>query len=118
MSLGMEGEEFAAGQLKRKGWKIIKRNAKIRTDEIDIVARTPEGVIVFVEVKTMKWYRPEGLRPEHQMTKKKLAKFRRAASLYAGHYKGMVNDGKGWRLDVIALTKIGNDFLINHYENV
>lgn len=117
MSLGAEGEEFACNELRRKKWKILERNVKIRFDEIDIIARAPDKTLVFVEVKTMKWYRPEGLRPEHQMTDAKLRKLRRAALIYAGQCR-LIDEEKGWRIDVMALTKIGNDFLVNHYENV
>lgn len=118
MSLGAEGEKFAADELEKMGWEIIDRNFKVCSDEIDVIARAPDKTLVFVEVKTMRWYRPEGLRPENQITREKLVKLRRAASLYAGHNRTMIDERMGWRIDVMALTKIGNDFLINHYENV
>lgn len=116
--LGSEGEDYAAQYLKNKGWKIIDRNFRIHADELDIVASEPDGTLVFVEVKTMHGYHPEGIGPEQQMTAKKMERFARAASLYAGRDRNAIDDENGWRLDVIALTKIGNDFIIKHYENV
>ena len=116
--LGKEGEDFACNYLRGKKWKIIGRNIKIHADEIDVIARTPDKTLVFVEVKTMRGYYPDGLRPENQMTNAKLIKLRRSASLYAGHNQKTISEEKGWRLDVMALTKIGNDFLVNHYENI
>src|SRR5688572_8197869 len=49
--LGSEGEGLAGAELERLGYRIIERNYRIRSGEIDIVAED-EGTIVFVEVKT------------------------------------------------------------------
>lgn len=53
---GAWGEGVAARYLKARGWRIMARNVRpCRSDrrcEIDIVARNPEGGVVFVEVKT------------------------------------------------------------------
>ena len=53
---GIWGEDTAARHLERRGWSIVGRRVRpCRNDrrcEIDIVAREPDGSIVFVEVKT------------------------------------------------------------------
>jgi len=50
ISLGSQGEELAAGHLRKLGYRILCRNYRCRQGEIDIVAE--EGaVLVFVEVK-------------------------------------------------------------------
>jgi putative endonuclease len=53
---GAWGEKAAAHYLRMRGWRIVARNVRpCRSDrrcEIDIIARTPDGGIVFVEVKT------------------------------------------------------------------
>jgi putative endonuclease len=49
-ALGNKGEEIAAKYLKKKGYKILKRNYAAPSGEIDIVARDG-GTVVFVEVK-------------------------------------------------------------------
>jgi putative endonuclease len=49
--LGAEGESLACGKLESLGYRIIERNYRIRSGEIDIVA-DDGGTIVFVEVKT------------------------------------------------------------------
>ncbi len=113
--LGKIGENFAEDYLKGKGYRIIERNFRQKLGELDVVAVASDKTLVFIEVKTMR----EGeLRPEDQMSFSKMKKFKRVASLYAGFRHDLVDDGKGWRMDVIALTKTGNSFLVNHYENV
>ena len=49
--LGIEGESLASSELERLGYRIIERNYRIRSGEIDIVA-DDAGTVVFVEVKT------------------------------------------------------------------
>ena len=49
--LGRLGEDIADAHLARRGYTLIDRNWRVRTAEIDIVARH-DGVTVFVEVKT------------------------------------------------------------------
>lgn len=48
--LGRKGEKLAAGYLKRRGYKILKRNYRTPFGEADIVAQDGETV-VFCEVK-------------------------------------------------------------------
>lgn len=50
--LGRLGEEYAARYLRTLGWVILERNWRVRFGEIDIIARTPSGCVVVVEVKT------------------------------------------------------------------
>ncbi|MGC9602887.1 MAG: YraN family protein [Minisyncoccia bacterium] len=113
--LGIEGEEFAAEFLKRKGYKILGRNKREKWGELDIVARAPDKTLVFVEVKTMM---PGTLKPEDQMSASKMKKFRRTAELYAGSHEDLIKDKRGWRLDLIALEKNDGGFTVRHYENV
>jgi len=47
---GDEAEEKACRYLKERGYRILARNWRTRTGEIDIIARE-EGTLVFVEVK-------------------------------------------------------------------
>jgi putative endonuclease len=48
---GNHGEDLAVEFLKKKGFKILERNFRIRGGEIDIVAQKA-GSLVFIEVKT------------------------------------------------------------------
>ena len=49
---GRIGEDIAAGYLCAKGYAVIERNYRREGAEVDIVCRSPEGCLVFVEVKT------------------------------------------------------------------
>jgi putative endonuclease len=48
---GTTGEDLAARYLEDHGFAVVNRNFRCRSGEIDIVARSPEGAFVFVEVK-------------------------------------------------------------------
>ena len=52
-SLGALGEDAASLYLVGQGWRVIERNWRsYRACELDIVAKDPQGTVVFVEVKT------------------------------------------------------------------
>ncbi len=48
---GDQGEALAARYLEERGCAVLERQWRRRFGELDIVARTPEGVLCFVEVK-------------------------------------------------------------------
>ncbi len=114
--LGKSGEEIASRYLTDKGFRVIERNVRRPWGELDIVAKSPDGLLTFVEVKTMRDY-PEGIQPEEQMTISKLRKFSRAAGLYAGDHPKLVSD-HGFRLDLIAIRETDGEYHIRHYRNV
>lgn len=119
--IGKRGEDIACEYLKKKKYKILERNAREKWGELDIVALAKDKTLVFVEVKTMRPFAPGGLQPEDQMTYAKRRKFERAASLYAGSHWKLINDEKGWRLDVVAIVLVGegrDSHDIRHYENI
>ncbi len=66
--LGRRGESLTCKLLKEKNYDILCRNYKVKSGEIDIVARDG-GVLVFVEVKTRRsttWGRPAANLKFHQ----------------------------------------------------
>lgn len=115
--LGRLGENLACEYLVKKGYKIIDRNFRQKWGELDIISKAPDRTLVFVEVKAMQ-ENPGGLRPEDQLTKAKLKKLKKTASLYAGHRQELIKDNKGWRIDLVALTISGENCDIKHYENI
>ncbi len=49
--LGRQGEDLTCKYLKKHRYKILKRNYTTPFGEADIVAKSPDGYICFVEVK-------------------------------------------------------------------
>lgn len=114
-TLGKLGEDLACKYLEKKGYKIIERNYWQPWGELDIVARSPERILVLVEVKIVKGS-PPLITGEDQFTRAKSKKFKRTASLYANGSKLLTD--KGWRIDLITITVDGDQFDLKHYENV
>lgn len=124
ITIGKIGEDLACEYLVERGYKILKRNYKEKWDEIDIICRAKDRTLVFVEVKTLADGSNEAdnrrLTPEDNMTAAKLRKLRRACDMFIGKHPDLVDDRKGWRIDLLALT-IGIDkciININKYENI
>jgi putative endonuclease len=49
--LGAKGEDLAIRYLKKRGYRIIERNYRIKLGEIDVIAEQGDD-LVFIEVKT------------------------------------------------------------------
>lgn len=96
-SKGTKGELLAVKFLKKKGYKILQRNYRCRTGEIDIVCYDHE-TIVFVEVKTRHsdTYGP----PELSVTEAKKRQIVRVASHYVANHK---IEGIDLRFDVVSI---------------
>lgn len=89
---GRWGEEYAASFLRRKGYRIIDRNFRIRGGEIDLIAIDPSTrsdfpltglgreTLVFVEVKTRT--SKEYGTPFEAISYHKIRTLHRAAQLY------------------------------------
>ncbi len=117
-TVGKMGEDFACGYLVEKGFRLIERNARAPWGELDIVAISPDKTLVFIEVKTVTEGNSLALGPEDEMSASKMRKFQTAAYLYANSHSHLIDEDRGWRLDVIAIVKKGDVFRVEHYENV
>mgnify|MGYP000085479978 CR=1 FL=1 len=100
-SIGDKGEELAVKFLKKKGYKIIKRNYRTPTGEIDIIAKDGDK-LVFVEVKT----RTDSLfgHPVEAVDYRKQRKIKTAAL----HYLATQKKEMPARFDIISI-RIGPD---------
>ncbi len=48
---GQKGEKLALRYLKKKGYRLLEKNYRHGHHEIDLIMESPEGAVVFVEVK-------------------------------------------------------------------
>src|SRR3989344_1898496 len=123
ISVGKIGEDLACAYLVGKKYKVLGRNYREKWDEIDVIARAPDETLVFVEVKTLGADPPggggAGLVPEDNMTPAKLKKLRRACEAFAGKRSELINEKKGWRIDLVAIVSgDSSKLVVRHYENI
>ncbi len=131
--LGTIGEDVVATYAeKKRGYKILGRNVRLHTGEIDIVAKE-KNTIIFIEVKaglipmslknssgrpTTRRFRgnSEELRPEQHVDSRKSQKLRTVCREYllANRYP----EATDWRIDVAAVV-VDEDghALIRYYPN-
>lgn len=102
-ALGAKGELLAVNFLKKKGYKILQRNYRWRTGEIDIVCYD-HGTIVFVEVKTRR--SDKYGQPEISVTEAKKRQIIKIASHYVAEKK---IEGVDLRFDVVSIFYSPNE---------
>ena len=112
LGLGRHGEDLAARHLAAKGYRIIERNWRCETGELDLVVQDGHE-LAFVEVRTRRgqWMGS----PEESITPAKQA---RLAALGEAYMQAHDRDC-GWRIDVVAIEmdSRGRLLRIDHYEN-
>lgn len=112
---GKCGEDCAVRYLKRRGYKIISRNYRIRHKELDIIAENKE-YIVFVEVKTHSGKRSDDGSfgsPAHAVDRKKRENTISCARSYLSSHPCQ----KQPRIDVIEIWLGGMFPKVNHIKN-
>lgn len=96
-ALGKLGEALAAGELERRGYRIVERNWRCPVGELDIVAEK-DGARVFVEVRARRGDRFGT--PEESITPIKRAKLLEVAQTYLDEH---AEQDREWRIDVVAV---------------
>ncbi|MBF0432888.1 MAG: YraN family protein [Fibrobacteria bacterium] len=109
---GAYGEKKAREYLLARGYYLREKNFRIPHGEIDIIMEDPDGVIVFVEVKSDRTG-SAGL-PESWVTPKKIRKIQKTAMVYCAT-NGLNNHDM--RFDVVSVIAINNDLNITHIKN-
>ena len=136
IKIGQIGEDLACEYLLDNKYRIIDRNYREKWGEIDIICKNNNGVLVFVEVKTLKVFHTNVKQtsnyftPEENLHSTKLKKVKRTAYLYANNHPELINDNNGWQIDLVAVeipnSNLENPDLqellrrcqIRHYENI
>jgi putative endonuclease len=100
--IGKKGEDIAEKYLRRDGYRIIEKNYKTPSGEIDIVA-LDKGTIVFVEVKTRRSddFGP----PELSVNSRKRHKIIKAAFYFLS--KKRIKDTP-CRFDIVSITEFAD----------
>ncbi len=106
-SVGARGEDVAASFLTRAGYVILDRNVRVPVGEADIVARSPEGVMVLVEVKS----RVVEVGKRQPKAEEQVGAFKRRKLLAIMEHLVRAN---GWervkkRIDVVAVEFVKGD---------
>ena len=105
-NLGSIGEKIARRYLENKGYRILDKNYSTsivsgpKTGEIDIICQK-EGVISFVEVKTLTQRVGDYFAPEDKVDFKKQRKIIMTAERWLSERK-IPLDGQ-WQIDVVAV---------------
>jgi putative endonuclease len=120
--IGRRGEDLACQYLVKNKYKILKRNYREKFDEIDIIARSMDGTLVFCEVKTFfgKSDAEHGLVPEDNLNKAKFKKISRACEMFVGKHQELANERMGWRIDcaIVVIDENWDSCVIRYYENI
>ena len=106
---GNLAEDKASKYLQKKGYKIIARNFACKLGEVDIIAKTKDDILVFIEVKqrTNKDSFGGGLSAVNQAKQRRITL---TSAMYIKKYKCLYS---ALRFDIIVLT----GETLEHYEN-
>ena len=96
--VGKWGEDCAFAFLESKGFKVLARNVRTPSGEIDLIALEHE-MLIFVEVKTRS-HNQAGY-PEEAVTEEKLEHMIDSAESWLEEHPEYQDN---WRLDVISIT--------------
>ncbi len=97
-NLGDSGERVAALFLEQRGYKIVERNYRTRSGEIDLVAEDADG-LAFVEVRTR---RGGGMNvPEESLTPRKRERLISMAQEFLSQREEFAE--RAWRIDFVAI---------------
>jgi putative endonuclease len=113
---GRAAESEAEAYLRRKGYRILQRNARSPVGELDLVAEQG-GVLVFIEVKARRTDAMGGA--VHAVDARKRAKLIRLASQYLAQHRRLqrLPEVRPCRFDVVLCTGGAGRDAIEHIEN-
>jgi putative endonuclease len=115
---GDRGERLAAAYLEARGYRVLERNYRFASAEVDLVCFQPAeayeagGELVFVEVKTRTGLRYG--RPEEAVSPEKQRHIVRAAEAYL-HERRL--EGSPCRFDVVSVLLTAGEPQIEHFKD-
>jgi putative endonuclease len=108
---GQRGEDIAASFLTQRGYRLVARNWRCATGEIDLIMEQDTS-LVFVEVRTRRGRKFGSA--EESVTPAKQARLVELAQSYLQEVDALA---RSWRIDVIAIQLGRGMPQINHIEN-
>ncbi len=115
--LGKRAEGLVAARLARLGWRIVARNVRTRSGEIDLIGLDGD-TLVFLEVKAGRIGSAAGPeRPAHAVGPRKQLRIRRLAREWLA--EGSAPSGvAGYRFDVVGVSFRGDRLAdVDHIRN-
>jgi len=109
-AIGKWGENEACRFLRKRGYKILKRNYRVMGGEIDLIA-SKDDTLVFVEVKAQDGIGP--ISPEMRVGTKKQQQIIKKAKYYLSKTRKTYAE---IRLDVISVHRTDSGPEIHHFE--
>jgi len=106
--IGADGEELAAQYLLQRGFQIIRRNYGVGRGEVDLVTRSPEGILVFVEVKQVNSLIYGN--PAWKISPKKRETIGKVAEQFLLEHNLL---GSPFRIDAITITPEKTEWFVN-----
>jgi putative endonuclease len=101
--LGRRAEELVANGLRRAVWRIVGRNVRLPSGELDLVA-LDHGTLVFIEVKASRVGTDAGPElPIHAVGRRKQRKLRLLAREWIAEGRGP-SGVAGYRFDVVGVS--------------
>jgi putative endonuclease len=101
---GRSSEALAALLLRLKLYRILARRVRTHAGEIDLVARSPSGVLCFIEVKARKHDRAA----LEAVATRQRARIARAAALFVSTKTHLA--ARGMRFDIITVAPFPRHF--------
>jgi putative endonuclease len=103
LELGRRAEQLIAMRLEGSGWRLVGRNVRLPSGELDIVA-LDGSTLVFVEVKAGRAGTTVGPeRPAHAVGRRKQLRLRRLAREWIAERRGP-SGVSGYRFDVVGVS--------------
>lgn len=112
VAVGRLGEDAALVFLENLGYTLMHRNWRSGRFELDLVVRSPEGILVFVEVKANRTLVHGS--PGERVDGRKQNRIQRVAQCYTVKYG--LSDSE-MRFDVIGIENGTKGIQITHYPN-
>lgn len=109
---GKRGEQIAENYLKKKGFKILEKNFRVKGGEADLIAQFDEKIVVVeVKLRTTKKFGT----PHSAVNRRKFKRLLLAGTIYC-RKKNLST--RNLRIDIVSIEINNSDLQIRHFENV